>query len=306
MIQALTLEEAVALGYAVVIRVLSDSGVRALAIKGPFLAQQGLRPPKPSIDIDVLVEPAGFDTARAALEAIGWHDGGSYETPGIVPLHSVNHRHPHWPCEADLHRWFPGFLADPAAVFDVLWERRESGPLAHVELPVPDVVGHAALAALHYLRDRETAWGRSRLEELAERIERGWSPGQRSELVAVAAETGSSHSLGPLLTRLGLEPTGTEATLVVAVDDWEMRSRSTVSEVVPWLVGLRRTPWHRRPLFVLSAFWLPDEHFRDDRGAPLDSRRALARARWARAKRGLRALPRAWAEYRRLSGDGRA
>ena len=54
----LALDEAVPLAHALVDRVAVDHDVRVLFIKGPAAAGQGLRPARPSVDVDVLVDPS--------------------------------------------------------------------------------------------------------------------------------------------------------------------------------------------------------------------------------------------------------
>lgn len=286
---ALSIDEAVELGYALVARLAADSGLRVLAIKGPILAAQGLREPKSSVDVDVLVHPEHFDRMHEALEAVGWMDEGFYDTPGIVPLHSVTHRHRDWPIEIDLHRWFPGLLGDPQLVFDVLLERSTTAEVAHVAVPVPDRVGHVAIAALHYLRDSTSEWSLSKLESLADLVE-SWSEEDLRELSEFTARTGSAETLAPFLDRVGAPSTVSATELVVSLEAWRTRAEATTTEVLPWLLELRRLPWRRRPAFVWWSVWLTDEHFRSWSGEPM-TRGDVMRARIARVRRGLRALP---------------
>jgi hypothetical protein len=42
-----------------------------------------------------------------------------------------------------VHNRFPGFLTDPADVFEALWERRTTVPIAHRDIPCPDVPANA-------------------------------------------------------------------------------------------------------------------------------------------------------------------
>jgi hypothetical protein len=294
---ALTLDEAVALGYAMVVRAAEDVGVRALAIKGPVLALQGLREPKASVDVDVLVDPAGLARVLSALAGLGWHDDGLTETPGIVPQHSVTVRHPRWPCEVDVHHWFPGFLADPAEVFDVLWARRTTVPIAHTPVTSCDPVGSAAIAALHYLRDQHK---QAPLDELAGTVRGTWTATQVEELATLAADTGAADTLRPFLDQVGAPAVASTRPLVVPLVDWHTRSQTGTTEVLPWLVELGRTPLARRPGLVWRAVWLRDEQFRGWDPSLPQTRGALARARWARVQRGWRALPGAAREYRRL------
>jgi hypothetical protein len=296
----LQLAEAVPLGYAVLAQVAEDVGVRMLAIKGPILALQGLRTPRQSVDIDVLVEPAGFAALTDGLTAIGWRDDHTYDTVTLMPQHSVNHRHPHWPIEVDVHHWFPGFLADPAEVFDVLWSRRVDVELAHRPLPAPDPVAHAALSALHYLREHGRAVRAADLEALAGVIEREWDPAQRADLVEVAARTGSGETLRPLLTRLDLPVPAPSTVLTGSLEDWRMFTDASVTSVLPWLVMLRRAPWHQKPRFLARALWADPGQLRGVDPVARPRRRDLVRAQWRRLTRALRLLPAALAEERRL------
>ena len=47
-------------------------GIRSLTIKGDTLARFDLRSPRVSSDVDVLIEPAGFDDYQALLRQSGW------------------------------------------------------------------------------------------------------------------------------------------------------------------------------------------------------------------------------------------
>jgi hypothetical protein len=296
----LELDEAVPLLYPVVTALADRLGVRTLAIKGPALVQQGLRSPEHrSVDVDVLVEPAGFDRLRAGLEELGWHDEGGYDTPGIIPVHSVNHRKPGWPCELDVHRWFPGFLADPAEVFDVLWERRAEVTIAHHPVAAPDRTAHLALLALHHLRDQGFAWGRAKFGGLVEHVRPGWTGADGDALAALAAETASTQALLPLLEALGATPRADLRPPVVPVEDWLVRAHAETTEVLPWLVGLRRTPWPRRPAYLWHAVWLSEATLVARDPGLRGSRRARAEARWSRLRRGVRALPGAVRAHRR-------
>ena len=297
---ALDLAEGLALLHAVIDRAAADTGVRVLMIKGQVLELQGVREPQLSADVDVLVEPAGRERLRARVEELGWRDDNFYDTPHIVPLHSYTFRHPRWPCELDLHGWFPGFLADPAAVFDVLWARRTTVSIAHRPIPTLDVVGHAALAALNHLREGGSVVHRTHLERLAVIVDDTWSATQRAEIAALAADTGASDTLAPFLARIGAPDVAPTRPLVTPLADWQLLAGTQTTEVLPWLVGLGRTPWHRRPAFVWRAIWLGDEQFHQWDPSLAPSRRAVLAARWRRLRRAVLKLPLAWAEYRRL------
>lgn len=292
----LRLESAVPLGYVLVLRAAAGVGVRALAIKGPVLRAQGLREATVSVDVDILVDPATVSTLVAELERLGWRDVGDYGTPRIVPYHSVNHRHPLWPCEIDLHHWFPGFLADPAVTFDVLWSRRTTLRVAHVDVDATDPTGSVAIAALHYLRDRHKI---EPLAALIDVVRREWGDDQLADLAHLAAATGAADTLRPFLDEVGAPRVPGSRSLAVPLSDWQMRSQARTTEVLPWLVGLTRTPWWRRPAFVWHALWRPGPLGQAD--PPGHATRGwLARSRWHRLVRAARALPTAVSDFRRL------
>ena len=158
----LALAEAVPLAHALVARAARDHDVRVLFIKGPVAAEQGLRPRRPSVDVDVLVDPMRRGLLAAVLDDLGWVDENPYLSPTVLPQHSLTHRHHSWPCELDLHDRFPGFFADPQAVFEALWARRTTVRVAGQDIPAPDRAGHALVLALHSLRDPHEAWRQSR------------------------------------------------------------------------------------------------------------------------------------------------
>ena len=99
----LVLSEGVALAHALVARVAADDDVRVLFIKGPTAVLQGLRAPRESVDVDALVDPARRERLAARLTELGWVDENPYTSPTVLPMHSLTHRHPAWPCELDLH-----------------------------------------------------------------------------------------------------------------------------------------------------------------------------------------------------------
>jgi hypothetical protein len=288
---SLELRAAVPLAYALVGERARAAGVRALAIKGPAASLQGLRASRTSVDVDVLVAPTDVEHLAADLARVGWLDGGVYSTPGIVPHHSINLRHPLWPCEIDLHWWFPGFLGEAGAVFDTLWSRRTTVALAGVEVAAPDEVAHAAVLALHHLRDGARSDAQERLHELVDRLGQRWGDIERRELAELAAETGAATTLRPVLQRLGCPSVSDVHALAVDPSAWRLRSEVAGStQVVPWLVGLARTPWLRRPAFVWRALWLDARHFEVWAGRRL-TRREVMVARWRRVRRALRAAP---------------
>lgn len=115
---------------------LTDAGIRALAFKGPVLAQQvyGDFTMRGAGDIDLLVSPDDLEAAYATLEAAGWQ--GDKTRPGPNDGWAWNHQKRTYyevslfgPTMIDLH-WH---LVNPRSTlppFDQLWERREQVTLA--------------------------------------------------------------------------------------------------------------------------------------------------------------------------------
>src|SRR5689334_4083770 len=109
---ALTTDEAVLLAHGLVQRLAESVGARVLFVKGPTAVAVGARPPRPSSDVDVLVDPASFATLCEAIEGLGWI---RRVVPTHVPRaadvlfdHSAHFIHPQWPCDLDVHYLFPG------------------------------------------------------------------------------------------------------------------------------------------------------------------------------------------------------
>ncbi|WP_372733643.1 nucleotidyltransferase family protein [Nocardioides sp.] len=293
---ALRLEEAVPLAYALADHVAREAGVRALLIKGPVADVQGVREPRQSVDADILVEPAAVPRFTQALEEIGWARSSFDDTPGIIPRHSVVHRHATWPCELDVHNWFPGMLADPAEIFDVLWDRRVTEQIAGRDVTCTDRITTIVIGALHAIRDTHGHPESPRLDALVERV----LVGDRSdvvELADLAADIGATEPLQPFLDRIEAPQVPPKRPTVVPLGDWRLAT-GTTQEVLPWLVGLRREPWLRRPAYIWHAIWLPADRFREWDSSRAEVRGAVLRARLNRLRRALMRLPRAVATLR--------
>lgn len=292
----LQISEAVLLGHALADRAARDAGIRALLIKGPGLTVQGLRGEHESSDVDLLVDPGERDRFVEVMGGHGWVPGPVSTAPTILPKHSRTIRHQAWPIEMDVHDRFPGFLADPQDVFEVLWERRTTVPLAGVDVTTCDPVSHAAVVALHHLRDPARGSSGPALAALATDLRSVVGDDGLAELSALATRTRSDRTLAAFLELVGAPAPEPGAAPEGDVAEWELRTASTGSE--PWLVELSRQPWRRRPAAIWHAVWLSDEEIDAFHTSPLD-RGSRARVRLRRLRRGLRQLP---AALRRLAG----
>ena len=161
--------EAVPLCAAWADRFASANGFRALMIKGSVLTDQGLRGNHTSVDVDVLVDPAVYDDYLASLRHAGWDVKIESTVAGAAERHATTVYHQAWPITIDVHRRFPGFLADPRVVFEALWQHRTEATVAHTQVTTLDPVAHAALQALHYLRSPTSGLAMLYLPDLIER-----------------------------------------------------------------------------------------------------------------------------------------
>src|SRR5690606_10193028 len=89
---------AVDLAHALVARVAAEVAARALLIEGQIASRVGLRPPRVSADVDVLVETSKLEDLRRALMARGWHPPVERAVPRVLEPHSVTLVHDEWPC----------------------------------------------------------------------------------------------------------------------------------------------------------------------------------------------------------------
>ena len=277
-------DEAVPLAHALVARAAQDLGLRALAIKGPVVAMQGLREPRTSADLDVLVHPRDLEPLLDGLVALGWRRGVEGTYAWIMPPHSVNLLSDLWPIGMDIHHYFPGFLADAGEVFDVLWARHEMVPLAGVPVPACDRVGQAAVMALHHLRvspDGDSA----PLADLAEHARDALSAEDVRALVQLAHETDATATLRPFLLTLGVpeEEIG-PARDAEALDTWNRRVRAVGYEA--WFMQFAQTPKRQWPRTLWHALMLTDDEiYVYSNVAPGSG--GLARLRLRRIRRGV-------------------
>ena len=198
----LRLDEADELLAAWVCARADSHGIRVLVIKGRPLADDGLRAPRVSSDVDLLVEPARFDEYCALLVDAGWEEFPSTYAAAHFTLHSLTYRKSGWPNSLDVHSDFPGFLHEPDVAFEALWATRRTTPFAHRRCPVPSRAGNALILGLHSLRG--THRQPRHADELAQLERATFTPAERRELASLAAATGAAEPLRGLLTTWGV------------------------------------------------------------------------------------------------------
>ena len=265
--------------------------VRVLLIKGPVATQQGLRTDHVSVDVDLLVDPSGFGAFLAGLGKLGWARRVEPRRSEVLARHSATLRHPAWPCELDIHSYYPGFLGPPALVFDAVWERHDMALLAGRQVPVASTAANAAILALHALRDEASGQPHDAYLDLVEHVT-VLSAEQKIEISHLAGRTGAHRTLSAFLQDIGA-PSSLEASAEdpLAARDWHLMSVGAEVTGVASLVELRRSqPW-RWPGILWRAFMLDEEELNatdELRGAGTVS---LWAARLRRLARGLKGLP---------------
>jgi Uncharacterised nucleotidyltransferase len=294
----LSLHEANELLSAWAWRRAEEHGIRLLLIKGRALSDYGLRPARVSADVDVLVEPARFDEYCTLIADAGWHEfPGSFSSEAFT-LHSRSFRRDGWPNSFDVHGYYPGFLRDPADVFEALWEERGELSFAQHTCPVPSRAASLLVMALHSLRGTETD-ARHR-DELAALRALTLPTAERDELAATALATGATAPLRDLLPELGVAVTVAAADLrTPAFLEWHRKTVDARGYAVSWFLLLRRAPWRSKPRIVRRALWPSRHDFAIDHPETPAGFWPAFRGRVRRLGRGLRRTPAAIAAMRR-------
>jgi hypothetical protein len=191
---ALELSEASLLGTAMCGSLILDNRLRAVVIKGPLATKRGLRPPRPSADIDILTDDVGAAVCVEVLGKRGWIVRPT-DTSDVVPAHSSTLYHPSWNLDIDVHRWYPGFEAPRDQVLQLILDTSVVEDVAGVPVPAPSTTAMAVIQALHALR---TPWNAQSKYELAHLQASQNLPGFEG-MLAFANATGATGALRPFL-----------------------------------------------------------------------------------------------------------
>ena len=286
---ALPLEVAVDLCHALAARLAEESGVRVVGIKGPTLAMHGLREARVSSDVDVLVDPKGFEKYCAAFERIGWVERNARVSPSVLPPHSRTFVNPEWPCDVDVHWYYPGLFADANEVFERFWLDHVVMWIANYPVPVASKAASVVIAALHDMRNPGSLRHESELEELGRRVA-GLS---REDLTAVshlAVVWRAQSTLGAFLDGQGMRR---------AVDlsprelmAWRIKvATSEDGTTAGWLVAALDATWSARISLLWRALWPSGREMKLAAVATPQTQIQLVRARMGRLRRALRSMP---------------
>lgn len=269
-----------------------DLGIRALLIKGPTLQLQGLRLAHTSADTDLLVEPNHFVEMCDAILAGGWDERPNLLIGELTTRHSRTFLRDGWPCDIDVHSFFPGFLNDPAAVFDSLWSARTTLDFAHQSRAVTSRAGSALILALHSLRGTEQQDRHAAELDYLHRVE--FSNEERAAIATLAQATGCVATLSEVLPRLGVvvEPSASELA-APELREWRERIDSGSFGAYFWLLAFRHTRGADKARILWRAVWPTDHDLLVARPEIVDAFWSKMRGRADRFGRGIRSLPRA-------------
>lgn len=282
----LSISEAILLAHGMVQGISNSLGIRLFFIKGPATIVQGLREPRISADVDVLVEPPGLDLLLQALRRKGWRQRPAAPDSRAFAKHAITMDHAGWPCCIDVHFRFPGMENGPDECFEAMWARVEWQELAAQQIRVPSKGLGILILALHSLR---SPWLSVSVRDLSflSRIT-PCQPGLVEEIVEIARETGSCAAMRPFLE--GISP-------AAWTREWPVPSRMWCNRTMvrepgrAGMITVAQAPWNDKPrelwraVFPRSEVFLSKNIYADMSFA---GRLGQHRARWGRF---LRALP---------------
>ena len=268
-----------------VAHVAKNLGVRVLFLKGPVATIQGLRDPGyVSGDVDALCEPGQEQALIDALCSQGWSPREQSEAATRFTTHSITLVHQDWPCDIDVHSRFPGFLAQPTAVFEALWARRELATLANVQVYGPDYPAQCLVILLHGLRSPSLPKNQSELEGSRQRF----SAMSEDDLAAVfdlVESTGAAEVVYDFFADLGVS---IAVAAVPSAEYLRWRLITQPSRAEGWAMAISDTRGAERWRLMFRAIFPQRRHLIIDHPIAAQSTRAAARvyvARWTRAAR---------------------
>ncbi|MGV1034446.1 MAG: nucleotidyltransferase family protein [Microbacteriaceae bacterium] len=247
-------DEAARLLCGLVINECERLGVRALSLKGEAAITQGLREPTSIADADILIDPPGFMQITDRLTELGWHERGEIIMPRVVPVHSHTLLHTAWPADIDLHFEWPGFLVAPTVAFDLLWDRHESVPVAHRDIPAPTKLDHALILVLHALRNPESDRSQRELPLLYKWFREELSTSEhRLAYFERASALGAADTAQPLWQFLGIT-SPSPATHTPSYASWMLRAQGDTA--TGWLTALINSRGRSRTQLIIQ-FLMP-------------------------------------------------
>ncbi len=278
------------LAHVLVGHTAAAAGIRALSVKGTFATEYGLREARLSADADIMAEPSALERLCERLGDRGWHTRAGRMPPTFIDLHSITLINDRWPCDLDIHRFFPGFFAAPEVVFELLWRTRDVHRTRGGEVLTPSRAGMAVIVALHAARAPYLARSQQDLAAVREAIATRFRDDEVEDFCEIVRGGRSQWVLRDLIADLGLPLTDDDAT------DAEKRTWTRNQQPVAeksaslWIREIRNAPLRKKPSVVIHALWVPrvDIPRNDPERIPTVAEAiSYQRVRW---QRGFRAL----------------
>ncbi|MDN4641967.1 nucleotidyltransferase family protein [Agreia sp. PsM10] len=289
----LGMREAVTLAHVLTSSVARQNDIRLLSIKGPTLAAHGLRDDRYYADADVFVDPSRLNDFVALLNARGWVERFERPTARILADHSVTLVHPLWPCDIDVHWYFPGYFAAPQDVFDMLWSRRMSMPLAGASIVMPDLTASASIAALHYLRHPHSSRHQEEMAELTRRLIALGDQRILDDLLRLAERGGAPDAQADFLMSLGLSVPDLSFDPVHRAQWFAYVETHDDGSTGAWLLELGGVGWRAKLPELWRALFPSSAELRAAHGGVEMSLGERTRTRLSRIRKGVRAAPHA-------------
>jgi hypothetical protein len=294
---------------ALLVGALAAQGVCPIVLKGPSTRHWSRRGDVGhfSVDIDLLIDPAGRQSAEIALRGLGYEPIPDADHPGYVrPTHAIVWNHPTL-MQVDLHETLVGVTVPASEAWRVLAAERDRIEVAGTSIDVLSERGRALHLALHAAQHGQADRRRigaltSAVEELSLETWRGAA--ELAERLGATEALASGLSLTPqgsaLSSRLGL-PETTSASV-------ELRRRTApqFAHALEWLAT--RPGVRARVAFAVSRLFPPRAWMRLELPEGQRGNLRLAAAyvrRLFRLAAGLAPAFTVWARARRAAGRSR-
>jgi hypothetical protein len=182
-------------------------GVRVLRGGGTVFARHGLISPRVAPFTAFIVDPDGLPALAAALVAEGWRPRTAARPGQMLPPAISSFERGGSEGILNLHGVIPGFFADPAEVFEVMWQHREEVHLQGHPVVILDKPSTVLLAAHDRLGGQR--WTRAtpgHFDYFLSQFRGALSAADRDALLARARTLGAVCEIRPLIVGLGLDP----------------------------------------------------------------------------------------------------
>ncbi|WP_422933363.1 hypothetical protein [Sinomonas sp. P47F7] len=219
--------------------IIRSERLPAVVIKGPIATRWGLRPQRPSADVDVLTDARGERVMLRVLGARGWRLRPT-DSSEIVASHSSTLYHPSWNVDVDVHSWYPGFEGETDAVLHEILLTAVIENVAGVDVPAAGKTAMAVIQMLHALR---SPWLRQSQTDLAHLLASPSLP-DFDALVEFADRTGATGALRPFLESAYGDRLAGRA-LAEPSAAWTERLGESVPGLLRWRAIQRARGWRR-------------------------------------------------------------